>query len=232
MSARNHRTCVLDMELLFCANTDQDPLHDNTNNKIGTTTANRTVSDKTRFNFVVAALVASLLQQIYETARNLPQPNKYEVIKAAIIFISRKASSDKHKSLPPDYSRETKKPSHFLNESRHFEAENRPTRYFWSCDLDESRAKYKHVLQPSNHRRSYEIDRLSNGNNSRQRMRRRRSRGVSGYINNRHFCNIPNAATSDDVYVFNWDWKSAKRRNNATVHQIGRDQEIDHLATL
>lgn len=81
---------------------------------------NRITSDSTRFSTVVAALDASLLQQIYETVRNPPQPpaSKYEAIKNAVIHNFTESEQRRAQQFVSGLQLGDKKPSHLLNELR------------------------------------------------------------------------------------------------------------------
>lgn len=83
-------------------------------------TVNRITSDSTRFSTVVAALDASLLQQIYEVVRNPPAlpASKYDAVKNAVIRNFTESEQRRAQQFVSGLQLGDKKPSHLLNDLR------------------------------------------------------------------------------------------------------------------
>lgn len=79
---------------------------------------NRITSDNTKFSAIIAALDATLLQQIYETVRNPPATGKYDAIKTAVIHNFTESEQRRAQQLVSGLQLGDKKPSHLLNELR------------------------------------------------------------------------------------------------------------------
>lgn len=91
---------------------------------------NRIISDQVRYSTVIAALDASLLQQVYDVVRNPPAPpsSKYDAIKAAIIHNFTESEQRRAQQFVSGLQLGDKKPSHLLNELRRMGGETQDER--------------------------------------------------------------------------------------------------------
>lgn len=82
--------------------------------------ASRITSDATKHSTIVAALDASLLQQIYATVMNPPPPpaSKYEAVKAALIRNFTESEQRRAQQFVSGLQLGDRKPSHLLNDLR------------------------------------------------------------------------------------------------------------------
>lgn len=91
---------------------------------------NRITSDGTRFSTVIAALDASLLQQIYDVVRNPPEPpaSKYNAVKNAVIRNFTESEQRRAQQFVSGLQLGDRKPSHLLNDLRRIGGEQQDER--------------------------------------------------------------------------------------------------------